>query len=105
MAFNDETFTYTADPGFTLYCYFNSAAHMYAAQNSIKYVLLDVKIGDADGDGGVDTSDARLALRAAVGLEVLTEKQAFAADADSDGEITLIDARIILRCVLGLQSF
>ena len=61
-------------------------------------------IGDVDGDGSVTASDARLALRAAVGLETLDEETADLADADRDGKITAADARLILRAAVGLED-
>lgn len=61
-------------------------------------------LGDVDGDGKVTAEDARLALRAALGLEILTEDQLKAADFDKDGEITAADARLILRESLGLEE-
>ncbi|MBQ6863816.1 MAG: leucine-rich repeat protein [Clostridia bacterium] len=63
-----------------------------------------VTLGDADGDGKVTSSDARLALRAAVGLEPLTDAQVKAADADGDGKLTSSDARLILRAAVGLET-
>ena len=48
--------------------------------------------------------DARTALRAAVGLEKLDEKQTAAADYDGDGEVTAADARAILRKATGLEE-
>ncbi len=62
--------------------------------------------GDADGDGKVTSSDARLALRVAVGLEKCEkDTPAFlAADADGDGVITSADARLILRAAVGLEK-
>lgn len=50
--------------------------------------------GDVDGDGKVTASDARLILRAAVGLETLDLERA---DVDGDGKITSADAREALR--------
>lgn len=61
-------------------------------------------MGDIDGDGDVDTADARIALRAAVGLENLSEAQKKAADMDGDGKITTNDARDILRKSVGLEE-
>lgn len=62
-------------------------------------------LGDVDNNGSIDSSDARLALRAAVGLEPdLTETQLVVADADKDGEITSSDARLILRASVGLET-
>ena len=62
-------------------------------------------LGDVDGDGKVTAEEARLALRAALGLEILTEDQLKAADFDKDGEITAADARLILRESLGLEEY
>lgn len=62
-----------------------------------------VRKGDVDGDGDVDVSDARTALRAAVGLEKLDEKQKKAADVDGDGKVTVSDAREILRTATGIK--
>ena len=61
------------------------------------------KSGDVDGDGNVTAADARLALRASVGLEELTDAQKNAADIDGDGNITAADARSILRKSVGLE--
>ncbi|MBE6767351.1 MAG: hypothetical protein E7549_00390 [Ruminococcaceae bacterium] len=53
--------------------------------------------GDVDGDGKVTSTDARLALQAAVGKVTLTEKQAIAADQNGDGTVDSTDARQILQ--------
>ncbi len=60
--------------------------------------------GDVDGSGEVTVDDARLALRAAVGLETYSVGSgAFAAaDVDGSGEIEVSDAREILRAAVGL---
>ncbi len=66
----------------------------------------EVRTGDVNGDGKVGTDDARLALRAAVGLEKYAASSAefLAADADHNGKITTGDARMILRCAVGLET-
>ena len=63
--------------------------------------------GDVSGDGNVTAEDARLALRAAVGLEHFEagSKQFNAANADGDASITASDARLILRAAVGLEDF
>ena len=61
-------------------------------------------LGDVDFDGNITAADARLALRASVGLENFNAKQTKAADADKDGKITAADARLILRCSVGLED-
>lgn len=61
-------------------------------------------LGDVDFDGSITAADARLALRASVGLETFNDKQTKAADADKDGNISAADARLILRCSVGLEN-
>lgn len=60
--------------------------------------------GDVDYSGHVDSSDARVALRAAVGLESFNAgtKEFKVLDINSDGDITADDARVILRISVGL---
>ena len=62
--------------------------------------------GDVDGNGKVQAEDARLALRASVGLEEYkSDSNAFtAADVNKDGFIKADDARKILRAAVGLES-
>lgn len=57
--------------------------------------------GDVDGDGTVDSTDARLALQAAVGKVTLTEKQKTAADMNGDGAVDSTDARAMLQRAVG----
>ena len=74
------------------------------AENLCKAVGVKyLKKGDIDGDGCVDVSDARAALRAAVGLEKLDEKAEKRADVDGDGKVTVSDAREILRKATGIK--
>ncbi len=62
--------------------------------------------GDVDGDGKITASDARLALRASVGLEYFADETATAefmlADVNRDGKVTAADARLILRKSVGV---
>ena len=69
----------------------------------IRYVDGCEAFGDTDGDGSITPADARLILRASVGLEQLTSKQSFRADTDNDGAVTSADARSALRCSVGLE--
>ena len=60
--------------------------------------------GDTNGSGRITAWDARLALRASVGLVKLVPEAAKRADLDMDGEVTAADARGILRMAVGLDS-
>ena len=57
--------------------------------------------GDADNDGTVTAADARLVLRAAVGLETLVWPEI--CDLNADGKVTAYDARGVLRFAVGLE--
>lgn len=65
-----------------------------------------IQIGDVDGDGEVTSSDARLALRAVVGLEdyAADGREALACDADQNQVINAEDARLILRAAVGMET-
>ena len=76
-----------------------SIARSLLANVGITYVAPVVK-GDVDGDGKVTASDARLILRASVGLE---EVPLEAGDMDGDGKITAADARDVLRESVGQE--
>ena len=66
---------------------------------------IDGWVGDVDGDGTISAADARLALRASVGLEedITTGTAKFYfCDADGDGVVSSADARQILLASVGL---
>ena len=62
--------------------------------------------GDVDGNGSIESSDARLALRASVQLEHYSEESPsfLAADVDGNGTIEAADARMILRASVSLEE-
>lgn len=64
----------------------------------------NVMAGDVDGNGELTAADARLALRASVGLEDLSATQVKAADVDGTAGIAAADARLILRASVGLET-
>ncbi len=82
----------------------------YSGEKSFPYIIngkptgSNFILGDIDDDKSITSSDARLALRAAVGLEKLDKKQTMAADADKNGNIESADARLILRASVGLEQ-
>ena len=65
----------------------------------------EILYGDVNGDGAVDTKDARSALELASGLALLEdEAQLTRSDVNFDGYITIFDARQILRGAAGLAT-
>ena len=66
--------------------------------------------GDVDRDGEVTAEDARLVMRAAVGLEEWDEATMEIADVKHNGgvvdgpSLTVIDARLVLRMAVGLAK-
>ena len=65
----------------------------------------EILYGDVNGDGVVDTKDARSALELASGLTLLEdEAQLTRSDVNFDGYITIFDARQILRGAAGLAT-
>ncbi len=61
--------------------------------------------GDLNGDGNVNASDAREALRASAQLIQLGSPYFLAGDLDSDGKVTAVEARKILRVASKIDSF
>lgn len=80
----------------------------YVKDGKLNIVTIDKDrdAGDVDGDNVVAAADARLALRAAVGLERYRPGSAVynAADANHDGILSAEDARLILRASVGLEK-
>ncbi len=82
----------------------------------MKLVILDgetvvdsmeiVVFGDVDGDGIVNASDARIALRISVKLENYAEDSCYykAAKVDSKNKVSAADARMILRASVKLED-
>ncbi len=66
----------------------------------------DFVLGDVDGNGKVETKDARLALRCSIGLENYAEgsREFKAADVNKNNKVGTDDARFILRKSVGLKD-
>lgn len=67
--------------------------------------IVYLRYGDVDIDQNITAADARLVLRASVGLEYFSETQVLLGDVDASGTITAADARLILRASVGLEVF
>ena len=61
-------------------------------------------LGDVNGDGDISVSDARSALRAAVGLDTLEGAYLNAARVNGANEVAVSDARSILRAAVALDT-
>ena len=63
-------------------------------------------LGDGNGDGSVNTADARFALRMAVGLESSSDDSLSVdvLDTDLSGAVSTTDARTLLRYTVGLDD-
>ena len=62
----------------------------------------NVLLGDANGDGVIRASDARLVLRFAAQLQKYTDKQKKICDIDGNGAVNASDARIVLKASASL---
>ena len=66
--------------------------------------LTIIVMGDNDSDGIITPSDARLALRRSVRLEIFAEWQDRATKVDGASEVSSAQARMILRASVGLED-
>ena len=85
-----------------------SLAEKYAVMNicDIKYTdeESDYEAGDINMDNNVNLSDVTLALKAALGIENVSEQQIQIADMNSDGKLDLSDVVILLKKALGITA-
>ncbi len=81
----------------------NAKAELYGDEVTCAGERSEILPGDADGDGKITPADARIVLRTAAGIEILTGSSLTAADYDSDGNVTASDARRILRIAAHLE--
>ena len=62
------------------------------------------KMGDANGDGKLNYSDAMLVLRVSVGLATIETDAMLYVDVDGNGKLNYNDAMKILRVSVGLEE-
>ncbi|MBR6531610.1 MAG: dockerin type I repeat-containing protein [Clostridia bacterium] len=80
---------------------------IYFAENTKVYTtykinILDKLMGDVDGNGKVNSTDALKVLQSSVELITLTASQKAAADMDANGKVNSIDALKILQLSVGM---
>lgn len=79
---------------------------VYSATDTIENEALLSVCGDTDGDGRVNATDARNALRASVKLFTgYSEAVGYAMDSDLNNKIESSDARFLLRVSVTLDAF
>ena len=61
--------------------------------------------GDLNGDGLIQATDARMALRISARLDTADDKQNISGDVNKNGKIDAADARLILRVAASLDKF
>ncbi len=76
-----------------------------ATKGILNLLYLAPILGDVDLSGTITAADARLVLRASVGLEALTSELLNRGDTDKDGKLSSADARTVLRVSVGLETF
>ena len=93
-----------------IYCYTDSAAHIYAEENDIEYVLIDqipavtYILGDVDNSGEVSILDAtEVQLLIAQLVEPQDEYTQLRADIDCDGVLSIMDATSIQMYIAGYE--
>ncbi len=104
MGFTDDDYAIQVLPmkDFTLYCVENSAAHEYALNAKLNFVLVkDSKTGDLNSDNKINSADALIVLQSSVGTVTLTAQQKTFADVNTDGKINSSDALMILQFAVG----
>ncbi|MBQ8539468.1 MAG: leucine-rich repeat protein [Ruminococcus sp.] len=95
-------------PNVVIYCYEDSAAHVFAETNSIEYVLLEPPVtyilGDVDNSGDVAIMDAtEVQLLIAQLVEPQDEYTQLRADIDSDGVLSIMDATSIQMFIADIE--
>lgn len=71
----------------------------YNSPEASNYIL-----GDVDGDGKVTLLDAKISLKAAVGISYDGIKNKKAMDVDKNGDYNLKDAKVILQVAVGIGT-
>lgn len=85
-------------------CLLSASFSIFATASTLAPKEIISPYGDVDFDNYISSTDARLVLRAAVGLEKFDDFTAFVADVDFDSVLSAGDARLILRIAVGLES-
>ncbi len=85
---------------------YTAGANAYINSDITLYAVWETAVmrGDADGNGKVTASDARIALRISAKLQAGTESEISACDLNGDKKVTASEARMILRFSARLEK-
>lgn len=102
---NNSEYHYTFEsPGtYSMFCAVTDSGNMIVSSFSAEINVENYILGDADLNGVITSSDARLALRHSANIQKLSKTGSLAADINSDGTVTASDARAILRIAAKLD--
>lgn len=101
---------FNLDDNLTIYCYTDSAAHSFATEHDIPFVLLDGEsyiLGDADNSGNVDVVDATFAQRYVTHSDIpedILSGMDIRSDIDASGEVEATDVTFIMRHLIRVST-
>ena len=99
-----EAYAFDGCDNLTIYGYSGTYAEYFAERNNKKFVALPNLIGDVNGDGFVNVSDATLVQKHIAGIQFIAEEKLCQADTDGNGVISVSDATLIQKYVAGMIS-
>jgi hypothetical protein len=98
--YDEDLDEYVKVEDFTIYGYTNSRAERYANENGIDFISLGnnpMRLGDVNGDGKVNITDATEIQKYFVELLDFTDSQKSVADTNGDGEVDIADVTQIQK--------
>ena len=85
---------------FIIYGYRGSSAEKYANNEGVKFVAIDVVIGDSDNNGLVNVNDATLVQKYCAKIIGDSDINMDASDVNDDGDINIADATAIQKMIV-----
>lgn len=92
------------DNGIMPYIFMGWDADFSSVDSDMTVTAQYLLLGDVDGNGITNITDATLIIRHIVGLEPLYGDALTAANINGDANINMTDATVLIRAILGLES-
>lgn len=92
------------DNGIMPYIFMGWDADFSSVDSDMTVTAQYLLLGDVDGNGITNITDATLIMRHIVGLEPLYGDALTAANINGDANINMTDATVLIRAILGLES-